>query len=124
MLAKEFLETFCKENQLPKKTFTPEAQKKMLAHSFPGNVRELKAVVELAAVMADEEQIKAEEVSFSSRNSLNHFLLEDNTLKDFNLKIMQHYLNRYNGNVLEVASKLDVGKSTIYRMIQNRELVI
>jgi two-component system response regulator AtoC len=48
ILAKHFIDLFCKENKLEKKTLSPEAQQKLLQYPFPGNVRELKSVVELA----------------------------------------------------------------------------
>ena len=122
LLAKSFIRKFCQENKLPRKSLSTAAQKKLLAYAFPGNVRELKAMVELAVVMADHETIEAEEITFNSTRAQDNFLAEETTLKDFNTKIMQHYLNKYNGNVLQVAAKLDVGKSTIYRMIQNKDL--
>jgi predicted transcriptional regulator len=50
--------------------------------------------------------------------------VKDATLKEFNVKLLQYYLDLYNSDVLKVAKKLDVGKSTIYRMIQNKELYI
>jgi transcriptional regulator of acetoin/glycerol metabolism len=31
---------------------------------------------------------------------------------------VEHFLRKYQGNVLEVARRLDVGKSTLYRMLQ------
>ena len=41
VLAKHFLDSFSKENQLKKFRITAEAQDKLLAYPFPGNVREL-----------------------------------------------------------------------------------
>jgi predicted transcriptional regulator len=49
-------------------------------------------------------------------------LNRETTLKEMETQIMQHYLDKYDKDVLLVARKLDVGKSTIYRMIQNGEL--
>jgi transcriptional regulator with PAS, ATPase and Fis domain len=43
-------------------------------------------------------------------------------LREYERQIIQHYLDKYNRDVLLVAKKLDIGKSTIYRMIQNGEL--
>ena len=51
-------------------------------------------------------------------------MLEETTLKDYNKKIIQHFLDKYDKNVVLVAKKLEIGKSTIYRMVQNNELVI
>src|SRR5690606_37931169 len=66
VLAKSFLQTFLKENGLAKKALSAGAQEKLLSHAFPGNVRELKAVIELAVVMADDAVIKAEDLFFTA----------------------------------------------------------
>ncbi|TAE89941.1 MAG: sigma-54-dependent Fis family transcriptional regulator, partial [Bacteroidetes bacterium] len=50
LIAKHFIESFCKENKLKKKTLSNEAQQKLLKYHYPGNVRELGAVINLAVV--------------------------------------------------------------------------
>lgn len=122
ILAKFFVDEFCKENKLKKLSISQEAQEKLLKYPYPGNVRELKAVMELAAVMTNTDVIDEEDVTFSSSNSVSDFLLEENTLQDYTRKIIRYYLEKYDGNVLTVAKVLDIGKSTIYRMIKNNEL--
>lgn len=124
LIAKYFIEDFCSENKFSKKHLTPEASKKLLNHSFPGNIRELKSVIELACVMSEEEHILPEHLNVMSANSIENFALKDATLKEFNIKLIQFYLDKYQYDVMKVAKKLDVGKSTIYRMIQNKELYV
>ena len=124
VLAKHFIDSFAKENGLGRKSLSPGAQEKLLSYSFPGNVRELKAMVELAAVLSDEDQIQIQDLNFNAANSTKDFLSEERSLKKYTSEIIQFYLNKYEYNVLLVASKLDVGKSTIYRMIQSNELYI
>jgi DNA-binding NtrC family response regulator len=51
ILAKYFVDEFCKENKMKKLTISTAAQEKLMNYPFPGNVRELKAIVELAAVL-------------------------------------------------------------------------
>jgi len=104
---------------------TPEAQKKLLNYDWPGNVRELKAVVELASVLCDDGKITDVDVNFNSTNNgLSELMSKELTLKDYNLKIIQHFLDKYERNVVDVARRLDIGKSTIYRMVKNNELEI
>jgi two-component system response regulator AtoC len=122
ILSKHFIDAFCKENKIEKKTLAPDAQQKLLQYPFPGNVRELKSVVELAVVMADEEMIQAEHITLNTSASIADLLNKEMTLKEFEIQILQHYLDKYEKDVLLVAKKLDVGKSTLYRMIQNGEL--
>jgi two-component system, NtrC family, response regulator AtoC len=124
LIAKYFIEEFCKENKFSKKHLTAEASKKLLNHAFPGNVRELKSVIELACVMAEDEEILPEHLNVLSANVIENFVLKDATLKEFTIKLIQFYLDKYSYDVMKVAKKLDVGKSTIYRMIQNKELYV
>jgi len=123
ILAKHFMDQFCKENGLSKKMLSEEAQQKLLVYPFPGNVRELRSVIELAVVMSDAEVITPAHLSLNTTSSLNGMLSQEKTLKQYEIDIIQHYLDKYDKDVLLVAKKLDVGKSTIYRMIQAGELI-
>jgi DNA-binding NtrC family response regulator len=118
MLAEDFVKGFCKKNGLDNIELTREAITKLKSYAFPGNVRELKALMELSAVMATEGVITPVDINFQSARTANGFLLEEKSLKDYTNEIIQHFLDKHDGNVLTVAKKLDIGKSTIYRMLQ------
>ena len=40
------------------------------------------------------------------------------SLHDYELKIIKSYLNKYNNDIKLVAEKLDIGVSTIYRLMK------
>lgn len=122
MLAKYFVDDFCAENKMPKLSISEPAQKKLMQYHFPGNVRELRAIMELAAVLTDGEHIDDKHISYTASDSPGNFLLVESTLEEYNRKIIRYYLQKYNNNVLHVAKKLDIGKSTIYRMIKENLL--
>ena len=123
ILAKHFADEFCKENKLPKLPLGQEAKQKLLKYPFPGNVRELKAIIELALVMADGSQIEPDDITFSALNEVPEVMMdEEMTLDDYNQKIIQSYLKKYDNNIVKVASKLGIGKSTLYRMRKNDEI--
>lgn len=124
ILAKHFSDHFCKENKLPRKNLAADAQQKLLHYQFPGNVRELKSMMELAVVMADEDDIQAQHITMNSAASLTNLLAQETSLREYENQIIQHYLDKYDSDVLLVAKKLDIGKSTIYRMLKNNELVL
>ncbi|MDB5230829.1 MAG: sigma-54-dependent Fis family transcriptional regulator [Chitinophagaceae bacterium] len=124
MVARHFVEGFCQENGLPKKNLSVEAKMKLLAHSFPGNVRELKSVMELACVMSEDEEILPEHVNIISQKAGALELGTEGTLKQFTTRLIQYYLDQHNHDVLKVAEILDIGKSTIYRMVKNNELIL
>lgn len=123
ILAKHFIDLFCKDNKLPKKSLTTEAQHSLLQYGYPGNVRELKSIMELAVVMSDGDTIDPTHITLNSAGSVTNLLSQEISLKAYTNQILQHYLNKYDSDVLLVAKKLNIGKSTIYRMLQNNELV-
>jgi DNA-binding NtrC family response regulator len=122
LLAKYFADEFCKKNKMPKLTISSNAFEKLKKYPYLGNVRELKAIVELAAVMTNTETIDENDISFTSATTMSDFLLQETTLEEYNKKIINHFLQKYDNKVRLVASKLGIGKTTIYRMIQNNEL--
>lgn len=122
LLAKYFVDEFCKENEMEPKSISDEAKKVLLAYHFPGNIRELKAVMELACVMTNRDTIKPSHLNMNVDDSVQNLLANEKTLEEYNNEIIKHFLNKYNHNVRLVASKLGIGKSTIYRMLQNKTL--
>lgn len=122
LISKYFINDYCKQNKLSKLSLSTEAQKKLLDYPFPGNVRELKAVIELACVMADDKLIDEENIIFNTSSSLADMLSQELTLEEYTIRIIRNYLDRYNRNVLLVAKKLGIGKSTIYRLLKTNKL--
>ncbi len=121
LIAKHFLDQFSKENQLPKFRISEDAQKKLLAYPFPGNIRELKSVIDLAAVMADGNEIREQDITFNSTIRAESLLYQEMTMQEYMYRIIRQFLNRYDNNVLEVARRLDIGKSSLYRYLKEMD---
>ncbi|PWL29848.1 sigma-54 dependent transcriptional regulator [uncultured Roseivirga sp.] len=118
LLAKHFINSFCKENGMPAKKLSSEASKKLMGYGYPGNIRELKSVVELAVVMSEGDTITDNDISFGTKDIVAEFSGEEMTLKEYNQRIVKHYLKTYDDDIKLVAQKLDIGQSTIYRMLK------
>jgi DNA-binding NtrC family response regulator len=121
-LARFFLDEYAQFNQIPKFKISPEASKKLLTYSWPGNIRELKNVIEMAAVMSNTGVIQESDCILTLENEQENLFNQELTLKEYNIRIIQRFLQKYEQNIPVVAEKLDIGKSTIYRMYQNGEL--
>ena len=76
-------------------------------------------MIDLAVVMADTDVIEVDNITFNTSASVTNFLQEENTLKGYNSAIIAFFLEKHNNDVALVAQKLDIGKSTLYKMIQN-----
>jgi DNA-binding NtrC family response regulator len=124
ILAKHFIEAFSKDNQEAPPSLSSEAKKKLKEYPFPGNVRELKAAVELACVMSENQIITEEDLTFSQISNKPFFAMSDKTLKEYNNEIISYFLDKNDGNVLQTAKKLDIGKSTIYNLIKEGDISV
>jgi len=122
ILAKYFLDDFAKQNKLGAITIAEDAKEKLLRYQFPGNIRELKSIIDLAAVMCDNNIIKAGDITFNAIRRDDSFIMEQQTLKQHTCDIIKHYLKKNNNDVIATAKMLDIGKSTIYKMMQLGEL--
>jgi transcriptional regulator with PAS, ATPase and Fis domain len=90
----------------------------LLNHTYPGNIRELKSVIELAVTLSDHEEIEPSDLVFDTSKQNMEVSEKELSMHDYELKILKSYLNRYNNDIKVVAEKLEIGVSTIYRMIK------
>ncbi len=118
LISKFFLNQFCQENEMGKMLLSRAAQEKLLNYHYPGNVRELKSIIELAAVMANSSEIQPEDIKFNNLSANRSLIQRELTLREFNLEIIKHMLDKYDNNIPKVAEKLNIGKSSIYRYIK------
>jgi DNA-binding NtrC family response regulator len=119
ILARHFIQVFCNENKMPVKNLTPDASARLLSYSFPGNIRELKSVIELAVTLADQNEISSEHIVLGrGKDLLEDVLSQELSLREYDILIVKKFLNKYENNIKLVAEKLDLGVATIYRMLK------
>ena len=122
LLANYFIDIFTKENNLSELNLSRKAKDKLMKYAFPGNVRELKAMIDLSCVMAEGKTIHEEDIRPTNlRNDL-AYSSEEKTLKEYNFEIINSFLKKYDQNVVLVSKKLDIGKSTIYNLLKENKV--
>jgi two-component system, NtrC family, response regulator AtoC len=126
VIANYFIKKFAKANRMPVKELSAEAKSYLNKHPFPGNVRELKAIVETGFIMSENNQIELSDLKTSQNISLKTEDLIDNgmCLEDYTNQIIKLHLIKNNHNVINTAKELKIGKSTIYRLIQEGKLTL
>lgn len=123
LMANHFLRTFVRINRLKALNLSQAAKDKLLEHYFPGNVQELKSVIETAALLSKAEEIDRENIIFREKPIINLISDGEQSLDKYNEFIINTYLEKYDNDVLGVAAKLGIGKSTIYRMLQSNKVI-
>jgi DNA-binding NtrC family response regulator len=121
ILSQYFIDSFCRENSIPIKKLSPRAQKKLMNYSFPGNVRELKSLIELAVTLSVNEEIDSGDFVLDSDDISIEKSDENLTLREYEMKIIKATLRKFNDDISLTAKKLDIGVSTIYRMLRQEK---
>ncbi len=123
ILAKFFTENFSKDNKMKPPVLSPDAKEKLMKYNYPGNIRELKSIIDLACVMSNGKEIVADNINFQiDVLDEEQYTYMEKTLREYNADIISYFLKKYKNNVVLVADKLDIGKSTIYNMIKDGDI--
>lgn len=127
-LIDHFVELFRGQFNRPGLYLTDAARRKLKAYDYPGNVRELKNVIERAAALTSIDAIEDDRVFFAADKTpdLNPTdISEDSaaipTLDEIERRHILSVLDRTNGNRERAAEVLGISERTLYRRILGYE---
>jgi len=121
LLAEFFLNHFRKQHGRPNLLVSPDTREKLLSYQWPGNVRQLRNVLDSAVVMCEGNTILPDDLGL--RDASGGKELESLRLDFWERKLIQEALNRTDGNVPEAAKLLGLGRATLYRKIEEYGIV-
>jgi two-component system, NtrC family, response regulator AtoC len=121
ILARYFIGKFCDENNIQLKKLSAQTQKKLLSYPFPGNVRELKSVIELAVTLSETDEIEPSDLVVDTGDPLSVVANDTLSLREYQVKIIKATLKKNNNDIKLAAEKLDIGISTIYRILKEEK---
>jgi two-component system, NtrC family, response regulator AtoC len=121
ILARHFTDSFCLENNLPSKSLSPQVQRKLMSYNYPGNVRELKSLIELAVTLSGREEIKPDDIVLESAESVLPAGDSELTLREYEIRIIKAALKKYDNDIKKTAQKLGIGVATIYRLLKKEK---
>lgn len=123
LLAKHFASVYAEKYLKPPLQLHQGFIKKLLQHSFPGNVRELQYAMERAVIMAEGDVLKEEDLVFSAIE--NH--QASSRPKELNLDLVEKHtilqvLEKNGGNITRSAQELGITRASLYRRLQKHDL--
>ncbi|OHX65341.1 sigma-54 interaction domain-containing protein [Flammeovirga pacifica] len=122
-LSQFFIENYISKNSnIPQKSLTNEAKQKLEDYSFPGNIRQLRALIELAITLADENEIRGVDILLEKVEFKKDLLEKERTLEEYNIEIIEYFLKKYKGRVNYVKDILNISKSKIYQLIKDGKI--
>ncbi|MCL5030217.1 MAG: sigma-54 dependent transcriptional regulator [Bacteroidetes bacterium] len=108
-----------------------EVMEKFLCHNWPGNIRELKNIIESAIVMMEENEniisLRHLPADLFADAEYSYLLSEDTSLKNiekvFRESVIKYAIDFYKGDYKKVMTSLHISKDILYRTIsKNPEL--
>ncbi|MFN0058212.1 MAG: sigma 54-interacting transcriptional regulator [Planctomycetota bacterium] len=130
LLAKHFLTEICRKERLDAKVLSPESLQRLLQYSFPGNVRELRNIMEKAAVLSVGPTIRAEELYFDTKTAPANsngglepgLVAVDVPLRKAKDSFQQHYLRQLlattDGVVAHAAAAAGITRESLHRLLK------
>jgi DNA-binding NtrC family response regulator len=124
LLAEHFLGDFCKRARRQTPQITAAAQKRLLEHPWPGNIRELRNLMERLAYLSTADRIDAEDLAFilSPRGQKALVADLDQSLIDATTRFQTEYIRRQielsGGNMSLAAGRLGLHRSNLYRKMR------
>jgi Nif-specific regulatory protein len=110
-----FLDHFRRLHGRPNLRLTDTARTKLLAYRWPGNVRQLRNVLDSAVVLAEEDAIRPHDLALRDSGSSD---LETLRIDEWERRLITEALTRTGDNVPEAARLLGIGRATLYRKIE------
>jgi DNA-binding NtrC family response regulator len=116
LLASHFIRTFCAENGKPVLSLSDAASDALMAHDWPGNVRQLQNVIERAVILCPRREIDT--ALLDLHDEMNHEedpaeLPADLTIRQMEQELILRKLTRTGGNRTQAATELGISVRTL-----------
>jgi DNA-binding NtrC family response regulator len=125
LLADHFLNTFKRNYQRPELQLSTGAKKWLRQQRFPGNIRELRNLVERSVLVSNKVTLEAEDLQrlyqpTSNQQQVGLPLPEVGkaSLEEMEIEMIRRALRHHEGNITLVAQDLGLTRSAVYRRLQ------
>lgn len=128
VLTEYFVEEFNKKLEKKVKGFTKKALKLIYEYDWPGNVREMENTIERCMIISEKDQLDIDDLPQHIKAADTSLLIDQQSVMftDDNIipfekikeKSIRHALKVTGGNIVEAARKLQLGRATIYRLME------
>lgn len=115
LLVEFFLNHFRREHGRPTLGVSAAARERLLTYHWPGNVRQLRNVIDSAVVMAEGDEITPADLALRDAG---REVLDTLSIEAWEKKLIVAALERTSGSVPDAAKLLGIGRATLYRKIE------
>lgn len=127
LLARHFADIQTRINGLPHVQFSSDAVEFLQRLPYPGNIRELKNLVERTMLVSGKETLEARdfENQYQAREDVRDAAIRPGmTLEEIEKQTILHTLERYNNNLSQVAMALGISRAALYRRLEKYNITV
>ena len=122
-LANHFLNQYRKQYNRPVTGISPALVRHLKQHRWPGNVRELQHAVERAVILTQNTLLEPGDffggiAGTTTSLSTNTALTDSMQLDDMERRLIQQAMQKYGGNITDVARELGLSRQALYRRLE------
>jgi len=118
ILAQHLLQGFAQDFGRGRVTIAGAAIAALMEYPWPGNIRELRNVLERALLLAEGDTLNRSDLRFTSPAADPGYPDANLTLEELERKHIQHVLNEERGRVEKAAARLGIARSSLYQKIK------
>ena len=114
LLAEYFLRIFCEKYSRPMMKISARSVDILMNYEWPGNIRELRHIIEKAVIMSDSDVLKPEDILFSKLKTSSIPEQKPMALQDIEKHAIKNALENNRGNIARAAKELGLSRQTVY----------
>lgn len=130
LLAMHFATQMARQNNLGDVEFSADAMQLLTRLPYPGNIRELKNLVERTMLISGKSILTAEDFEAQHKNNANmtksdkEFNTAGMTLEEIEVHTIRQALEKYDGNLTLAATSLGISRPALYRRMEKHGIKI
>lgn len=120
LLAEHFLSIYAHKYNMPSKRISQPAMKRLEAHNWPGNIRELQHAIERAVIMSDSNTLQPNDFFLSQKEEAegSENVLNTTNIQETEKMLIRKVIDKHGGNISKAAKELGLTRASLYRRIE------
>ena len=123
-LAEHFLKQYRKQYNRKVASISPALTRQLQQYRWPGNIRELQHAIERAVILAQGNVLEPEDFYFGTSTPAaiptdKDLPFQENLqIEDMEKKMIQQAMQKYHGNITDIARELGLSRQALYRRLE------
>ncbi|MCF8230887.1 MAG: sigma-54 dependent transcriptional regulator [Bacteroidales bacterium] len=124
LLAEHFLKVYGKKYNMPSKRISQPAMKRLEAHDWPGNIRELQHAIERAVIMSDANTLQPNDFFLNQKDEAesSETVVNTTNIQETEKMLIRKVIDKHGGNISKAAKELGLTRASLYRRIEKYDL--